>query len=302
MQANHHSRILAAAVALTLAPHAGAQITAAQLREKLAGQPPPMLVDVRPLAAFQTATIPGAINIPARVLLDKKLALGGECILFSDGLHEATPARLVEDLRKAGVTGADYLEGGFAAWMEMREAPSTGRTGAVNFVGEAITYEDLLKTDEKVSIIDLRPAAARTPAVGRPCPVAKICAERRFGYRGSLPDFHANEKRRREASNPGTGDLVVLVDDGTGISADVQKELLAEGYRRVVVLLGGAETIALEGRRGRSRVGGVIGEADASDLERATNPENEPTRQQPRPVERPAAGERPGIRVEDPSR
>jgi len=259
--------LLTTALVPGLSSDAGAeQISAQDLRALLARPGPhPVLIDVRNTAEFVQGSIPGAINIPARVLLAKKLNFSRGCVLISDGLvDKVDPSKLARDLAASGVPDVRFLHGGLAAWSEMEDAPTTTGTGAtIGRTNSTITYQDLQRREGDVCIVDLRPPKERAVPKGHHCPVNGFCKTRRFDYVPSLTAFHAAHGNRSRKTRAGSGPLVVLVG---GKDTDMQhevKKLHVEGYRRVAVLLGGGDIIASDGRRGRKRSGGTIIEAKA---------------------------------------
>jgi rhodanese-related sulfurtransferase len=247
--------------ALALVPsHARAgKITAAELAAKLQQPGPhPVLIDIRATAEYQEGSIPGAINIPGRVLLQKRMRFAHGCVLVSDGIADkVNPAELADALGKQGVSPADYLDGGMAAWTALGDAASTThRVGAREARGpRSITYEDLAKRDGETCLIDLRPAGERVVPKNHTCPVRGICSQRHFTYYPNLQRFHAS---RRQAKGTGTMPLIVLISgEDTGLADTELEKLFLEGYHRSAVLLGGAEILAHEGRRGLKRHNGA---------------------------------------------
>lgn len=245
---------------------AAEQISAQQLRTLLDQPGPhPILIDVRKTSEFVQGSIPGAINIPARVLLAKKMNFSRGCIIISDGLvDKVDPAKLADDFSATGVSGVRYLHGGLAAWSEMVDAPTTTGTGAtIGRTNSTITYQDLAKRDGGVCLVDLRPADERGVPDGHKCPINGFCRTQRFDYVPTLKAFHRSHAQRSRRDRAGEGPLVVLVG---GKETDMQhevKKLHVQGFRRVAVLLGGGEIIATEGRRGRKRGTGAVIEANA---------------------------------------
>ena len=236
----------------------------------------PMLIDIRPTAAFVKGSIPGAINIPGSVLLEKKMNFRNGCILISDGIADKIdPADLAEKLRQRGIV-ADHLFGGVAAWAEMKDATSTqGGGAAIGRISRTLTYEDIKKRKGGVCLVDLRSDAERVFPEGHECPVMGFCDLRQFHYCVDLPDFHKVSSGKSRAVRAGTGPLVVLIAGKETDSDQVLNRLRIEGHRRVALLLGGAEIIARDGRRGKERVGGRVIEVDEKEVVDAVKEEIE---------------------------
>lgn len=236
----------------------GAEISAKQLRELLAKPGPhPVLIDIRPTAAFQKGSLPGAINIPGQVLLEKKLSFSRGCILISDGIADKVePAQLAEKLRAKGVSSVDHLKGGVAAWSELKDAPTTtGKGSAVGRTTRTVTYQDLVRKTGDVCVIDLRTAEEREVPEGHQCPVAGFCGLRKFAYCANLKEFHRRNSRVSREDRAGEMPLTVIIPSASNDAEPVLNSLLLEGYRRSAILIGGAEVIETEGRRGLKRTG-----------------------------------------------
>jgi len=241
----------------------------------------PMLIDIRPTEAFVKGSIPGSINIPGPVLLEKKMNFRNGCILISDGIADKIdPAELAEKFRQQGVS-ADYLYGGVAAWAEMKDATSTQGGGAsIGRISRTLTFEDIKNRKGGVCLVDLRSEAERIVPEGHQCPVLGFCDLRRFHYCVDLPDFHKMGAGKSRELRAGTGPLVVLVAGKETDSDQVLNRLRIEGHRRVALLLGGSDIIARDGRRGKKRVGGRVIEVDEKEVVRAVKEEIERERKE----------------------
>lgn len=256
---------LLTAAAMLVMPTSAEQISAQQLRVLLAEPGPhPVLIDVRKTSEFVQGSIPGAINIPARVLLAKKMNFSRGCILISDGLvDKIDPAKLATELGATGVPNVRHLHGGLAAWSELEDAPTTTGPGAtIGRTNSTLTYQDLMRREGGVCLVDLRSPKEQAVPDGHQCPVTGFCNTRRFDYLPSLTAFHKSHSKRNRKQQAGEGPLIVLVG---GPDHDMQhevKKLHVQGFRRVAVLLGGAEIIAVDGRSGLKRSAGVIVEVD----------------------------------------
>lgn len=254
------STILALCALAALAPASlrAGEISASELAEKLKQPGPhPVLIDIRPNAEYQQGSIPGAINIPGRVLLQKKMRLAQGCVVISDGISDKVdPADLAAKLEQAGVSPADYLHGGMAAWTQLKDSATTHRVGAREGRGpRSITYQDLARRTGDTSLVDLRPAAERTVPEGHDCPVRGLCSEQKFRYFDSLESFHGAHRKSKGSGD--TTPLIVLIGGKDTEIADTELEkLFIEGFHRSAILLGGADIIAHQGRRGLKRKSG----------------------------------------------
>ena len=230
----------------------------------------PLLIDIRPTDAFQKGTIPGAINIPGPVLLEKKMNFRNGCILVSDGIADKfDPEKLAGELQAKGVA-ADYLFGGVAAWAELKSSTSTEGAGAtIGRISRTIAYEDIKDRKGGVCLVDLRSAEERVVPGGHECPVMGFCENRKFHYCTDLADYHKMQGKVPRSQRAGTGPLVVLIAGKETESDDVLNRLRIDGHRRVALLLGGSEIIQRDGQRGLKRGGGRVIEVDQKEIVRA---------------------------------
>jgi rhodanese-related sulfurtransferase len=97
-----------------------AGITSTELRDRIASETPPWILDVRTPAEFETAHIGGSYNVPLDVLNDhgsevaKRLDQSHDVVLVCRSGQRA--AQAAEVLRSTGVSGGSVLENGIADW------------------------------------------------------------------------------------------------------------------------------------------------------------------------------------------
>lgn len=266
-------------------------ISPADLSRKLAAGEKVFLIDVRPSARFATGSIPGAMSIPAAIVLAKKLPPLSPAVLFDDGLGRIDVAALAATLNQRPGWKAEVLEGGFSAWSALPGASQTSPTGLHQEPLQQITYDDLAALKENVVLVDLRPVdpaptsttakaapGKRSASASAPDPVAEFCGKAaNRSYLGNLGDFRRHFKpASRQQAKPGrpapvkttaaaAPPLVVLVDAVGADHRETVRRLRAEGYSRILVLAGGDETILLQGRRGKGRISGALGEGILAD-------------------------------------
>ena len=101
-------------------------LTAEQVLERLGGDKPLLVVDVRKPAEFGVAHIPGAINIPVAEIegrLDEFRSDKGVLIYCING----TRTRKAENiLLGANIPGVYHLEGAFTAWIRDKHPVEKG--------------------------------------------------------------------------------------------------------------------------------------------------------------------------------
>jgi membrane protein DedA with SNARE-associated domain/rhodanese-related sulfurtransferase len=99
-----------------------ARISVAELHERLAGEPAPLVVDVRSGTAqsLELRRIPGALHLPVQQVAGQ---LGGyardrEIILYCTCPNEASAAQAARVLMNQGFSRVHPLHGGLHAWLE----------------------------------------------------------------------------------------------------------------------------------------------------------------------------------------
>jgi rhodanese-related sulfurtransferase len=95
-------------------------VTSTEMRDRLASQTPPWILDVRTPAEFETVHIDGSYNVPLDVLNDR----GSEVARQLDQSHDIVlvcrsgqrSSQAAELLQSEGVTGGSVLENGIIDW------------------------------------------------------------------------------------------------------------------------------------------------------------------------------------------
>jgi rhodanese-related sulfurtransferase len=246
-----------AGAALWLAVLTAQAITPEQLQQAQTAGEKLTVIDLRNESLYQKDHIPGAINVPEHIIATKRLPPVGRVVAYCDGLGTADTAACVTALNaKAGIQ-AEALEGGFAAWKTFTTV-STG-SGAISQSPEApaITFEQLEKTaGQDVMLLDVRTKAPTARRRGEPDPLAQFQSQKlpkalsTRTAKSALDAVKGSEGKFTRAPS-----LIVVVDDDFATAEATAKQIKASGYHRVVVLAGGEEMIAREGRSGKSRTG-----------------------------------------------
>jgi rhodanese-related sulfurtransferase len=97
-----------------------AAITSTELRDRIASQTPPWILDVRTPAEFETSHIDGSLNVPLDVLSDygskvaEQLDPNRDVVLVCRSGQRSSQA--AELLQGEGVTGGTILENGITDW------------------------------------------------------------------------------------------------------------------------------------------------------------------------------------------
>ena len=247
--------ILATAPVVTLA------VTPAELDASLKSGKPPVIIDLRITDEYQRSHIPGAINIPHRIIAEKQFPPLGRVIVYCDGLGSTYVPDCLAALRAKPGIQPEALEGGYAAWETF-----TNVTVAAEHVGlrqpRTITFEDLLATrGEGIVLVDVRrePAAV---AKARNQPVKEKLDLASYRQR-SLPKASLSGNifkqlagmKGKKARFDRASSLFVVVDNDDATAMQTAERIQQAGYKRVVVLAGGEEIIRRQGRAGLSRQG-----------------------------------------------
>jgi rhodanese-related sulfurtransferase len=229
-------------------------LSPAELQQKLAGTEKITVIDVRPTAVFQQGHIPGAINVPAALLPDKKLPPLGKVVVCGDGIDSdaAAVARLNQ---KNGIT-AESLDGGFAAW-EGNVGPTTKPPGLTREQLPTVTYQQLKAMNAaNLLLVDLRQPAAASTSSGLALqstttePLTDL--QKEFPGAGvTKSPFDLQSRQESGAAAP----LLVLIDNGDGVAAQkLARTLQANGVNRVRILAGGEQILSRAGQPGLHRM------------------------------------------------
>jgi rhodanese-related sulfurtransferase len=217
------------------------------------------MIDVRSTTVFQRGHIPGAINVPATLVAEKRLPRLGRVVVYDDGLgRDSSAQRAMVELNKKPGISAELLEGGFAAWQALNGA-STKAPGLHPEELHLISFDQLKKAKrDEMILVDLRKPRlqvrqdANTPA---PPPLTDLASE--FpGAQITKSPFNLPQARQSASGQPLPAPVLVLVDDGDGAAQETARKLKANGITRVVVLAGGELTLSRGGRPGLLRSGG----------------------------------------------
>jgi len=248
--------------------------TPAELRQLLESHARVTLVDIREESFYRSAHIPGAINIPERVVALKRLPPLGRVIAYGRGLSTDNVAEAVRLLNAKGGIQATALEGGYAAW-ETERGVTTKAPGLQEESLDFIAYQDLQKMagDADVVLVDLR----KTPqaptgeqpqsrqGVRPPAPAVTPLESSFPGMRVVKSPFDIGAVAQRGAENGGRQQrmaatsekvpVMVLIDNGDGEARKMARTLRANGINRVVILAGGEKILERGGAPGLRRQG-----------------------------------------------
>jgi rhodanese-related sulfurtransferase len=240
---------------------AGKALEPASLKARLDAGENITVIDVRSPVHYQRGHIPGAINIPAELVPEKKLPRVGQVVVCDDGLaRDSAGLTAVSELNKKPGIQAVLLEGGYAAW-EATHAPTTKARGLHPEDLHLISYDQLKKAGrEQMVLIDLR---RPRPQVRQSTTGSEIPQPPLTDLRQAFPNlpvtkspFNLPQLRQSAPATPSAQPVLVLIDDGDGAAQEMARTLKANGVQRVVILAGGELILSRGGQPGLQRSGG----------------------------------------------
>lgn len=237
-------------------------LTVPELRGQRAAGQTLTLIDVRSTSVFQQGHIPGALNIPAALLSEKRLPPLGRVVVYDEGLGQISAKRAAAVLNGKPGIQAEALAGGFAAW-ETAQGLTTREKGVQPENLPRISYQDLSVAEkEDLVLVDLRlsrPAARRQAEALTVAETAAPMTDLRKEFpltQITLAPFELSSLKAQAGGGSGTEKLLVLIDDGKSQAAEeMARALRANGRRRVTILAGGEAILARHGQAGLQRMG-----------------------------------------------
>lgn len=215
------------------------------------------VIDLRATDEYQHSHITGAINIPHRLIAEKRLPPLGKVVVYCDGLGSTYTAECVAALNAKPGIQAEALEGGYAAWRTFTNVTADERVLSRE-QPRTITYEELKATQgQEVVLVDVR--SQKIPA-GRQRVNLNNFRQRDLPKSGVLsnPDAGLKAIKGKRSRFSGAPSLFVIVDDDQQTAIKTAERMKNMGYHRVVVLAGGEDIIRREGKTGLSRQGGAL--------------------------------------------
>lgn len=219
-------------------------------------------IDVRSTDFFQKGHLPGAINVPAALMPDKRLPKLGKVVIYDDGLGGGQAEAVLHLVNAKPGIQAEALDGGYAAWTEAQGATTTA-FGITKEEIPMITYGKLKSTPtDDLVLVDLRTPlpAASGPALksGEPVPALTDLRSEFPGVSVTKSPFSLSTTRKSGTPGAGGSPLLVLVDNGDGKAEETARALRANGATRFVILAGGEQILARQGQAGLQRMGHTV--------------------------------------------
>ncbi len=242
--------LLFLAAVLILVPQSALAMSPQALDEAMKSDDSPTIIDVRPAAFYARSHIPGAINIPAQLCLQKNLPPLGEVVICGDGLILGEENQCLEALDARDGISAQQLEGGFSRWAAMG-FPVTAKAGMQPEQLPLISYDMLTRAAEGNSdllMVDLRQegTGTRKGSVSQDgLPLTDLIA--------LFPAIRIAQSSRKSAVPqfaPDAQDMLVLIDNGDGTAQAYGRRLRGAGIHRFVILVGGEESLRSRGQAG----------------------------------------------------
>lgn len=255
-------------------------ITAEGLKEALDRGEKLTFIDVRNNKDYSLGHIPGAINIPARLLPLKQLPPLDRVVIYGDDQEADLTLEALEAINKKPGIKADMLEGGIGRW-EALNLPTTREAGMEKEHIPYIVYHRLLgiaRNNPDLVLVDLRKSrSVKEAAAGNsgdreqsretaPEAGGRLDLSTRFpGVRildlsSEIAPDQKGDSARLFSRSPELalakrdhGDFYVLIDNGDGSAENVARSLRAAGVKRIAILPGGEETLLRKGQPGKEK-------------------------------------------------
>ncbi|MCB1739339.1 MAG: hypothetical protein KDK91_03155 [Gammaproteobacteria bacterium] len=233
----------------------GLALDARTLRARIEAGTAGTIVDIRPTRDFDLSRIPGAINVPAAVVADRRFPPLGRVVIYGDALQpQQSEAALRAFARKPGLQ-PELLEGGYQAWIESGAVRSEA-TGVRKSRAQMLGYAELVELSRQpasVVLVDMREADERReklgelsdlgdefPAAGLVTPTA--------GTDPADPGARALLRASaRQAAMDYPDATVVLIDAGGELAESIAHDLAGAGLARIAVLRGGELAVRSKG-------------------------------------------------------
>jgi rhodanese-related sulfurtransferase len=217
-----------------------------QLNDKLNGNDNVTVIDIRINALYRQGHIPGAINIPASLVEKKRLPSLGHVVVYSDGITDEGLDEAIASLNDKPGISAEELDGGFSRWVSLKDSVGD-RQGLLLSQAKAITYKQLQKMTlrgKQVILVDLRTEKGQE-SLETHFPNTRIFKPAIEHVEGATSQSIKTQimaeipKRNRS--------VLVLIDDGNGVSEEVESKLHAAETKRVAILTGGQQALIAKG-------------------------------------------------------
>ena len=239
-------------------------VAPAELGASMKRGDPVTIIDVRSTDVFTKGHIPGAINVPAAIVAEKRLPKLGKVVVYDDGLGTDKATAAAAELSKKPGIAAEVLQGGYSAWETANAADTTAGSGSHEESLPRITYKELKAMPGKnLLLVDLRQAAdagGKTPK-SLANPNATPMTDLHATFPGAKITTSAFGPSPAAKSAADAVPLMVLIDNGDGTAETTARQLRANGQRRFIILAGGEQIIARDGVAGKQRLGSKVGGA-----------------------------------------
>ncbi|HTI72394.1 MAG TPA: rhodanese-like domain-containing protein [Candidatus Limnocylindria bacterium] len=226
------------------------------------------VIDIRSTDVYANGHIPGAINVPAAIVAEKRLPRLGKVIVYDDGLGTDKATDAAAKLSQKPGISAEVLQGGFSAWETANAAATTRGAYSKEESLPRITYQELKTLPAKnLVLVDLRQSA--TTASGKstksipnpnapPAAPAAPLTDLHGAFPGARISTSAFGKGVAAKTAGDSAPLIVLIDNGDGVAEATARQLRANGVQRFTILAGGEQIIARDGMPGKQRLGAKV--------------------------------------------
>jgi len=209
--------------------HCANAMTIALLNDRVLSNVKITIIDIRSIQAYQKSHIPGAINIPARLCLHKRLPQFGHVVVYGDGLNQAILKQAVFELNQKNGIQAEALEGGFSQW-KANNYPITVQSRMIEAELPYITlhdFEKMITSRSDILLLDIRNQANLTRS--------NSDLHQRYPNIPIVESPFSIQEKRIQPDQP----LFVLIDSGDGTSEKMAHQMKSTGIKHFVILTGG---------------------------------------------------------------
>ncbi len=276
MKTIHYKLVIIFFFLLASMPDISFGMTAEELKELIDRHEELTIIDIRNRSVYTAGHIPGAINIPLRIIDKKQLPPIGRVIVCGDGINTGETLEAVELLNGKRGIDAEKLDGGITAW-EALNFLNTRRGGFTKRKTNYISYQqfkDVVKENPDLVIIDMRKknedVGASAPQEANTSGDSTVTGLNLTNITDKFPGVQTlNLNRNRKSGGNGKEislagvlgngksahhkKLYVLIDNGNGDAEDVAYRLKAAGIKRVSILIGGELTLRVDGKAGKGK-------------------------------------------------
>ncbi len=204
------------------------------------------IIDIRANVIYRKSHIQNAINIPVSIIERKNLPRLGRVVVYGEGIDVSLLEQAVASLNAKPGIQAEPLDGGFAAW-SARNNVVQRETGLSVRHTKTLSYQALQKMADRYDVlllVDLR-MGTQQDSLANHFPNLRV-----FDPIDTIQDDVSDPDVNSyilETIPRGNQEVLILIDDGNGLSDKVAAKLHAAGVKRLAILVGGQRALRTRG-------------------------------------------------------